>query len=235
MPVPMPRWQKEAPRGERGSFVFPPLRAAATDFFGFLVSNLERRKTLTSSSRTRAHPKTYEQMINQIGLEQRSLLLAELRPALLFLLAERLERERERERERARQETHFFCTPTPTPSSSLSLSLSLLFSRPPGLQSIPVSWWGVVAASVLMFVALAVNIMPAYSICVHLGLDHKPHLLPSDEHREHFRLVAEQRRKEIEERDRLARAKASSKNRARQRLQKMVSRRLPRQSDQSAP
>jgi len=86
-----------------------------------------------------------------------------------------------------------------------------------------------------MFVALAVNVMPAYSICVHLGLDHKPHLLPSDEHREHFRLVAEQRRKEIEEKDRLARAKASSKNRARQRLQKMVSRRLPRQSDQSAP
>ena len=88
MPVPKPRRQKEAPRGERGSYVFSPLRAAATDFFGSLVSNLERRKTPTSS-RTRAHPKTYEQMINQIGLEQRSLFLAELRPALLLLLAER--------------------------------------------------------------------------------------------------------------------------------------------------
>ena len=88
-----------------------------------------------------------------------------------------------------------------------------------------------------MFVALAVNVMPAYSICVHLGLDHKPHLLPSDEHREHFRrLAAERRLREAEERDRLARARASGKDQgARQRLQRMVSRRLPRQSDQSAP
>jgi hypothetical protein len=74
-------------------------------------------------------------------------------------------------------------------SPSPSFSLSPLSST--GLQSIPVSWWGVVVASVLMFVGLAVNVMPAYSICVHLGLDHKPHLLPSDEHREHFRAVAE--------------------------------------------
>ena len=130
MPVPMPRWQKEAPRGERGSFVFPPLRAAATDFFGFLVSNLERRKTLTFSSRTRAHPKTYEQMINQIGLEQRSLLLAELRPALLFLLAERLEREREREREReSKTRNSLFLHPHPL-FFSLSLSLSLILPPP---------------------------------------------------------------------------------------------------------
>ena len=105
----------------------------------------------------------------------------------------------------------------------------------PGLQSIPVSWWGVVVASVLMFVALAVNVMPAYSICVHLGLDHKPHLLPSDELREHFRLVAEERGREAEEKERLARTSSSSKVRARQQqLQKMVSRRLPRQSDLSA-
>ena len=108
---------------------------------------------------------------------------------------------------------------------------SLSLSPPPtGLQSIPVSWWGVVVASVLMFVALAVNVMPAYSICVHLGLDHKPHLLPSEEHREHFRNVAEKRRKEAEER--LAREASLSKGRdARQKLQRMVSRRLPRKSD----
>lgn len=81
-----------------------------------------------------------------------------------------------------------------------------------------------------MFVALAVNVMPAYSICVHLGLDHKPHLLPSEEHREHFRNVAEKRRKEAEER--LAREASLSKGRdARQKLQRMVSRRLPRKSD----
>ena len=108
----------------------------------------------------------------------------------------------------------------------------------PGLQSIPVSWWGVVVASVLMFVALAVNVMPAYSICVHLGLDHKPHLLPSDEHREHFRQVAEERRKEAEEKEKLARSSSSSSSSGarakRQQLQKMVSRRLPRQSDLSA-
>lgn len=109
---------------------------------------------------------------------------------------------------------------------------SCFFSRR-GLQNVPVSWWGVVVASVIMFVTLAVNVMPAYSICVHLGLDHKPHLLPSDEHREHFRLVAEERKKEAEEKEKLARASSSSsKVRARrEQLQKMVSRRLPRQSD----
>lgn len=85
-----------------------------------------------------------------------------------------------------------------------------------------------------MFVALAVNVMPAYSICVHLGLDHKPHLLPSDEHREHFRLVAKQRKKEEEEKERVREASGSGKERKRQQLQKMVSRRLPRQSDLSA-
>ena len=111
---------------------------------------------------------------------------------------------------------------------------SCFFSRK-GLQSIPVSWWGVVVASILMFVALAVNVMPAYSICVHLGLDHKPHLLPSDEHREHFRMVAEQRKKELEEeRERLAKDSSGAAVK-RQQLQRMVSRRLPpRQSDQSA-
>ena len=89
-PCPCPcRGGRRRPPAASAEVLFFPLRAAATDFFGSLVSNLKRRKTLTSSSRTRAHPKTYEQMINQIGLEQRSLLLAELRPALLLLLAER--------------------------------------------------------------------------------------------------------------------------------------------------
>lgn len=86
-----------------------------------------------------------------------------------------------------------------------------------------------------MFVALAFNVMPAYSICVHLGLDHKPHLLPSDEHRAHFRLVAEQRKKDEEEREKSREACASGRERKRQQLGKMVSRRLPpRQSEQRA-
>ena len=93
--------------------------------------------------------------------------------------------------------------------------------------------WGVVVASVLMFVALAVNVFPSYSICVHLGLDHKAYLLPSDEHREHFRLVAEERKREEEEKERDREASSKANERKRQ-LQKMVSRRLPRQSDLSA-
>jgi hypothetical protein len=58
-------------------------------------------------------------------------------------------------------------------------------------------------------------------------------LLPSDEHREHFRAVAEQRKREEEEKELLRRGSSSSRERKRQQLQKMVSRRLPRQSERS--
>ena len=69
---------------------------------------------------------------------------------------------------------------------------SCFFSRT-GFQSAPISWWGILLVSVVYFLVLSLNTMPTYALCVQMGADHKPHILPPPL-AAHFASVASARR-----------------------------------------
>ena len=83
------------------------------------------------------------------------------------------------------------------------------------------AWWGLVLVSAVYFLALALNVMPAYSRAVLMGGDYKPHVLPAPL-AGHFASVASERR-----------AASEAWGAARGRLARLVSRAAPRQADAS--
>ena len=112
MPVPMPRRQKEAPRGQRGSFVFPFARRRHR-FFRFPCFQPQKKKNshlLLSHSRTPQNIRTNDQSNRSGATLSSSRRASASAPAssrgkvcLFFLKFRERERERERVRERERE------------------------------------------------------------------------------------------------------------------------------------